>query len=72
MCKVTDTVHKLTMSERGSLSYIGSGPVRDRVPTHHATKLFQLGLAEVSCGRVELTPMGRRAVRALTMPQTRH
>lgn len=62
MCKVSDAVGKLRQSEVQSLAYIGTGPIRDRVPNHHASKLIELGLAEVSCGRLEHTPMGRRAV----------
>ena len=62
MCKVSDAVCKLTLAERESLSYIGTGPIRDRVPSHHADKLMKLGMVELSCGRLETTPMGRRAL----------
>jgi hypothetical protein len=67
MCEISDALRKLNLSECESLSYVGTGPVRDRLPTTHATKLLKLGLAELSCGRIELTPMGRRAI--LKLPQ---
>lgn len=67
MCKVSDAVGKLRQSEVESLAYIGTGPIRDRVPTSHAAKLIKLGLAEVSCGRLEQTPLGRRAARRVDL-----
>ena len=69
MCKVSDAVCKLRQSELVSLEYIGSGPIRDRVPGHHAAKLLELGLVEVSCGRLEHTPLGRRTVRRFDLRQ---
>lgn len=69
MCKVSDAVCKLRQSELVSLEYIGSGPIRDRVPGHHAAKLLDLGLVEVSCGRLEHTPMGRRAMKRFNLRQ---
>ncbi|MEL7000872.1 MAG: hypothetical protein AAFP68_21705 [Pseudomonadota bacterium] len=37
------------------------------MPTSHAAKLIKLGLAEVSCGRLEQTPLGRRAARRVDL-----
>ncbi len=69
MCKVSDAVCKLRQSEFVSLEYIGSGPIRGRVPGHHAAKLLELGLVEVSCGRLEHTPLGRRTVKRFDLRQ---
>lgn len=66
MCKVAACVSKLTTPECKSLLLVGTGPTREPVPFKHSLKLIDLGLVEVNCGRVALTPAGNRALRMVT------
>ena len=70
MCKVAASISKLTTSECHSLVLLGTGPCREPVPFKHSLKLMSLGLAELSNGRVALTPSGNRAVRMVPTRRT--
>lgn len=65
MCKVTVAVTQLSPAERKSVLQIGTGSGTGPVPFKHSLQLISLGLAELSCGRPELTLAGKKAVRIL-------
>ena len=60
-----DLVTYLSAAERSALREMGRDPVRRRIPSAQALRLLSLGLAELSCGRLELTDAGRGALSAL-------
>lgn len=61
MCKATQLVGRLTVSERRALSD-HSNKCRDGVRSGHFARLIELGLLELAAGDVNLTHTGRRVL----------
>lgn len=62
MCRTAELLGQLSEDEKASLTEIGRGPARRRIPFLHAEKLIVLGFAELVFGYQELTVLGKRAV----------
>lgn len=58
----------LSSEEKQALRELGRDPKRRTVPTPQALRLLSLGLAELSCGRLVLTTIGRRALAVVREP----
>ena len=61
--KVDDPpVPGLSSGERSALKELGYDPLRREIPPRDSLRLLELGLAELSCGRLVLTQAGRVAL----------
>ena len=63
MCKVSDAIKHLSREEIESLTHLRDGPVRTQMQPGHAIKLMDMGLVELSCGRLAQTALGQRVTR---------
>ena len=52
----------LSADERESLRLVCGGQCNISIPDEHASKLLDLGLAEVNCGEIRPTRSGRSAL----------
>ena len=50
----------LSADEKSSLEELDHGPARPSIPFDHAERLINLGLAELSSGRLDLTIAGKQ------------
>jgi len=60
--RVKELAGRLTPDERNSLEELDHGPMRPSIPFDHAERLMGLGLAELCCGRLDLTAAGRHVL----------
>jgi hypothetical protein len=63
--KVYEVADSLTPSEISALEELDRGSIRRSIPSADAKRLLQLGLTEVSFGRLALTIAGRHVLEAL-------
>lgn len=63
-----ELIRQLSADERLALEALGYDPPRRSVPSQQAFRLLQLGLAELSCGRLVLTAAGITARAVLRDP----
>ena len=61
-CRIDGLGDKLTADEISSLEELDHGPMRPSIPFQHAERLMTLGLAELSCGRLDLTFAGKQSL----------
>lgn len=63
MCRKVDELQAtLTPEERGAIAELGRLPKDGGVPFPMAERLMDLGLAELSCGGLDLTVAGRQVL----------
>lgn len=55
----------LTTELRTALRELENRPIQHRLPSEEAKSLLELGLAELSCGHLTLTPAGHRTLTLL-------
>jgi hypothetical protein len=65
MCCASEIVEGLNEAERACLKQLCRGSGHEAIPSPHAEKLLELGLAELVMGHLETTGTGRRAAMAL-------
>ena len=63
--RVSELTGRLSVDERHSLEELDQGLTRAQIPFSHAERLINLGLAELSLGRLDLTIAGRQLLGAL-------
>ena len=63
--KVYEVADSLTLTEISALEELDRGSIRRSIPSADARRLLQLGLAEVSFGRLALTTAGRHVLEAM-------
>ena len=63
--KAKACIARLSESEQASLKKLCSTACGRDIPTDHAEKLLDLGLAEVNCGDLGPTSAGRIALRSV-------
>ena len=68
MCKATNAMKRLDDSEKCALLNLNDGPIQKQMHPAHALKFMDLGLVELTQGRLAHTPLGRRLARMLSTP----
>jgi hypothetical protein len=64
-CMIDELRDKLTADEISSLEELDHGPMRPSIPFQHAERLMTLGLAELCCGRLDLTSAGKQSLASM-------
>lgn len=64
-CSVNDMVNNLSTADVECIQELNRGENRNRIPSPHAERLLEMGLANVEMGHLYLTVSGRRVARML-------